>query len=96
MAYTIVNHFPGATREQYEATLAAVHPADGSLPDGQVIHLAGPSEDGWVVVATHESRESWERFRNETLMPRLKEGIDGGFSGPPTEITFEVDNQVGV
>ena len=34
MAYGIVHHFKGATKEQYEASIAAVHPADGSLPAG--------------------------------------------------------------
>ena len=48
MAYGIVHHFPGGTKEQYEASLAAVHPSDGSLPEGQVFHAAGPSGDGWT------------------------------------------------
>jgi len=46
MAYGIVHHFPGGTREQYEATLAAVHPGRGRLPDGQTFHAAGASADG--------------------------------------------------
>ncbi len=32
MAYGIVHHFLGGTKEQYEATLAAVHPDRASLP----------------------------------------------------------------
>jgi len=31
MAYAIVHHFPGGTQSQYEASIAAVHPADGHL-----------------------------------------------------------------
>ena len=46
MAYAIVHHFPGGTQSQYEASIAAVHPADGGLPDGQIFHAAGPSEGG--------------------------------------------------
>ena len=34
MAYGIVHQFPGGTQEQYEASIAAVHPSDGSLPEG--------------------------------------------------------------
>ena len=34
MAYGIVHTFPGGTKDQYEASLAAVHPKDGSLPPG--------------------------------------------------------------
>ena len=42
MAYAVIHHFPGGTRAQYEAVLAAVHPA-GGLPVGQTYHAAGPS-----------------------------------------------------
>ena len=95
MAYGVVHQFPGGTKEQYEASIAAVHPSDGSLPDGQTFHAAGPSADGWTVIAIHESQESWERFRNEILMPRMQQGIDGGFAAPPEETTFPVHNQAG-
>jgi hypothetical protein len=45
-------------------------------------------------VAIHESKESWERFRNEILMPRMQKGIPGGFATPPEETAFEVSNQL--
>jgi hypothetical protein len=93
MAYGIIHRFAGGTEDQYRATVAAVHPSDGSLPQGQVFHVAGPSDDGWVVVAVHESRESWENFRDGTLAPQLQSGIEGGFQGPPQETAFEVSNQ---
>src|SRR4051812_35762525 len=91
MAYGIVHFFPGATKEQYEASLAAVHPGNG-LPAGQVFHAAGPSEGGWTIVAIHDSKESWERFRDDILMPKLSAGLDGGFEGTPQETGFEVAN----
>ena len=56
MAYGIVHTFPGGTQEQYEASIAAVHPSDGSLPEGQLYHAAGPSEGGWTITAVHDSR----------------------------------------
>jgi hypothetical protein len=93
MAYGIVHRFPGGTQEQYEASIAAVHPNDGSLPAGQISHVAGPSADGWTIVAIHDSQESWERFRDETLMPTLSRGIEGGFDVPPQETAFPVHNQ---
>ncbi len=90
MAYGVVHEFAAGTKEQYEASLAAVHPGDGSLPDGQVFHAAGPSADGWTIIAIHDSRESWERFRDDVLMPKMTAGIEGGFTAPPRETTFEV------
>jgi predicted dienelactone hydrolase len=85
MAYGVVHHFPGGTKEQYEASVAAVHPSDGSLPAGQIFHAAGPSEGGWTIMAVHESQASWEQFRDTTLMPRMQAGIEGGFASPPQE-----------
>lgn len=93
MAYAVVHQFPGGTKEQYEASIRAVHPDDGrSLPDGQIFHVAGPSSDGWTITAVHESQESWERFRDETLMPTMRAGIEGGFPTPPQETAFPVAN----
>ena len=92
MAYGIVHQFAGGTKEQYEASIAAVHPGDGSLPEGQIFHAAGPSAGGWTIVALHDSRESWERFRDSVLGPRMAQGIEGGFTAPPQETAFEVHN----
>lgn len=93
MAYGIVHQLSGGTKEQYEASIAAVHPSDGGLPEGQLFHAAGPSVGGWTIVAIHDSKESWERFRDGILMPRMEQGIEGGFAGPPQETAFEVYNQ---
>jgi hypothetical protein len=94
MSYGVVHQFKGGTKDQYEASIAAVHPSDGSLPAGQIFHAAGPSADGWTIVALHESKESWEAFRDGILMPRMQAGIDGGFAEPPQETAFEVVNEV--
>lgn len=88
--YAIIHRFPGATQEQYETSMKAVHPDGGeSLPNGQMLHLAGPSGDGWVIMAVHESKESWERFRDGTFLPGLT-NVEGGLAGEPAETTFEV------
>ncbi len=91
MAHAIVHHFAGGTKEQYEASIAAVHPGREKLPDGQIFHAAGPSEGGWTIVAVHESKESWEQFRDQTLLPRLQAGIEGGFDAPPQETEIDID-----
>jgi hypothetical protein len=90
MAFAIVHHFPGGTKENYEASIAAVHPSDGGLPEGQIFHAAGASPGGWTIVAVHDSKQSWERFRDDTLMPRMQQGIDGGFPTPPEETEIDV------
>jgi hypothetical protein len=93
MAYGVIHQFADGTEAQYQASIAAIHPSDGSLPEGQVLHLAGPSGDGWLIVAVHDSKQSWEQFRDGTLMPRMQAGIDGGLA-TPQETAFEVKNQV--
>ena len=91
MAFGVVHHFAGGTKEQYEASVAAMHPGKDKLPDGQIFHAAGPSAGGWTIIAVHESKESWERFRDQTLVPRLQAGIEGGFAGPPQETEVDID-----
>lgn len=66
MAYGVVHqHLAGRTKEQYEASIAAVDPTTDTLPERQLFHFAGPSADGW--------------FRDDILMPRMQQGIEGGF-----------------
>jgi hypothetical protein len=90
MAYGIVHYFPGGTKEQYEASIAAVHPSRDTLPEGQIFHAAGASAGGWSIVAIHESKENWEQFRDGILMPRMQQGIKGGFATPPQETGFDI------
>ncbi len=93
MAYGVVHKFAGGTKEQYEASIAAIHPAGGALPDGQLYHVAGPSAEGWTIFAVHDSKAGWETFRDTILMPRMQQGIEGGFASPPEESGFEIANE---
>lgn len=43
-------------------------------------------------MAIHESKESWEKFRDAVLMPKMKQGIKGGFTSQPQETFFNVHN----
>ena len=92
MPYGIVHHFAGGTQDQYEASIRAVHPGPNKLPEGQIFHAAGPSGDGWTILAVHDSQESWEQFRDSVLMPAFEKGIEGGFTSPPEERTIDVYN----
>jgi hypothetical protein len=50
-----------------------------------------PQPGGWTIIAVDGSKESWERFRDQTLLPRMQAGIDGGFAGPPQETEIDID-----
>jgi hypothetical protein len=88
--YGVVHFFPNGTQEQYEASIGAVHPGEGRLPEGQTFHAAGASAGGWTILAVHESKESWEKFRDDIPLPRMQQGIDGGFTSPPQETTIDI------
>jgi len=88
--FGVVHFFPGGTQEQYQASVGAVHPSDGSLPAGQTFHAAGPTTGGWTIMAVHDSKESWEQFRDGILLPRMQQGIEGGFTSPPEETTINL------
>lgn len=90
MAFGILHKFPGATQEQYEVSMKAAHGGDGALPEGQIFHAAGAIPGGWMVFAIHDSKESWEKFRDGTLLPSLQKGIEGGFTTPPEETEIDV------
>lgn len=92
--YGIVNHFTGGTAAQYDKTVQAIHPDGGKgLPAGQTYHAAGATSDGWAVVAIWDSKATWEKFRDESLVPTLM-SLDGGLPAPPTEISFEIHNEI--
>jgi hypothetical protein len=89
MAYLITHFWPGATEEQYRATVAAVHPA-GGLPDGQVYHAAGPTEGGILITAVWDSKERADDFVQNKLIASMP--IAGGVEGHPEERAAEIIN----
>jgi len=88
--YGIVHFFPGGTKKQYAASVAAVHPGKSKLPKGQIFHAAGASKGGWTIVAIHDSKKSWVKFRDSILIPTMASGIKGGFKTPPQETPIDV------
>jgi hypothetical protein len=89
MAYLMTHFWPGATEDQYWATVGAVHPP-GGLPEGQLYHAAGPTEGGILILAVWNSKESADRFMSETLMPAMP--VEGGVDGQPEERRAEAFN----
>jgi hypothetical protein len=71
---------PEINAEMYEAVTAKVMPGD-QLPDQCHLHIAGPVEQGWRVITVWSSREDFDRFRNEKLLPAIQELA--GDAAPP-------------
>jgi hypothetical protein len=74
---------PGFNAETYEAVTGRAMPGD-QLPDGCKLHIAGPVEQGWRVITVWESREAFDRFREEKLLPAIRE-VTGEQPPPPME-----------
>jgi len=55
----------------------------GKLPEGLLMHLAGPTENGWRVVNIVQSQEQFEAFAREKLVPATQE-----VGTPPPQMTF--------
>jgi len=57
MSYAFVQDI-AATWEQYEHLAAAI----AARPEGLVIQVAGPTDEGFRIISVWESEAAWERF----------------------------------
>ena len=80
MAVIVSAVAPGFSAEMYETVTAKAMPGD-ELPDGCQLHIAGPVEEGWRVITVWESSEAFHEFRQDRLLPAVREVAGGG--GPP-------------
>jgi hypothetical protein len=76
MAVVIVNEIEGGSQEMSDEVNPKVMEG-GSLPDGCQLHIAGPVENGWRVITVWESEDRFQQFRDEKLLPALKEVGEG-------------------
>lgn len=53
-----------ASWEQYARFASAL---EGPPPEGLVVHAAGPTDEGFRIIAIWESEEAWQRFRADRL-----------------------------
>jgi hypothetical protein len=72
MAVVVVNEMEGGSEGLYEQVNGRVMEG-GSLPDGCQLHIAGPIENGWRVITVWDSDEQFQQFRDETLVPMIRE-----------------------
>jgi hypothetical protein len=72
MAIVVVGVIPGGNQETYQ-NVSAKAMSGGQLPDGCQLHVAGPVDEGWRIITVWDSPEHLERFRNERLLPALRE-----------------------
>ncbi len=77
MATLMLMHWPGVTRDQYEA-VRGIAKWDTEQPDGAKLHLAGFDADGAHITDVWESQEHFDRWMGARLGAAIQEvGIEG-------------------
>ena len=72
MAISVFGKIP--SREMYESVNEVVFGSkEPKMPDGLIIHTAGEGSDGFYVVDVWESREAFDAFMSDRIMPAIDE-----------------------
>jgi hypothetical protein len=69
-----------ASWEQYEQIATAL---GGSPPPGLIMHLAGPTDEGFRIIAVWQSDQAWQQFEAERLTPLIA-SLRGSIRPQPT------------
>jgi len=100
VAVGVLITMPELEKEQYDRMNQEMfgrkrfEPADA--PDGLLVHSAGPTPEGWYVYDIWKSKEDFERFGDEQVMPAARKVI-GKDAPERAEIQFfEIDSLVPV
>jgi hypothetical protein len=67
MAYAFVQDI-ASSWEQYERVAATL---TDPPPPGLLLHLAGPTDEGFRVIDIWDSEEAFDRFRSQRLQPAI-------------------------
>lgn len=88
MAVGVIVELAGGTAEQYDAIIGEMKQGDWPPPHS-VLHIAGPSDDGWRVVDVWESAEAFEAFARDHIVPLAQKH---GMTAPPQITMWPVHN----
>ncbi len=91
MAVGIRLKFDGGTQETYDTVHKALEIADNP-PEGLIVHSAGPIDGGWGVIDFWQSRDAFDGFIRDRLLPVIEGLGDEAFPSPPEVKEFPVHN----
>jgi hypothetical protein len=86
MAVVVVGEMERGNQEIFDKISGKVMP-DGGKPEGLQVQIAGPSGSGWRVITVWDSEDQFHKFRNERLLPALREVV--GEEGVAPEPSIE-------
>ena len=67
MSYAFVQDISASWDQYQRVTAGLMDPA----PAGLLLHIAGPTEEGFRIIDLWDSEQAWERFRAERLAPAM-------------------------
>jgi hypothetical protein len=67
MAYAFVQDVASSWEQYRRFAAALVEPA----PAGLILHVAGPTDEGFRIIDIWESEDAWQQFRGERLAPAI-------------------------
>jgi quinol monooxygenase YgiN len=70
MAVQVHAHYPGVTREAYDAMIPQVEERLRAEPSF-IAHLRAPAADGWRVIEVWESRAAADAWLRERIAPMM-------------------------
>jgi len=83
MAVVVIGVLPGGNAEKDRAIQQAL--GSGPMPaPGALARFAGPVAGGWRVISVWESREAYEAFRRDRLLPAFQQV---GIAPPELEVS---------
>ena len=84
---------PGVGTDMYDGVNAEMG-IGNDPPAGLIFHWAGEVDGKWMITDVWESREAYDRFRDERLFPAIEKvsGMNPANGPQPTVSQFEVHN----
>jgi len=93
MPIVVQMHWAESAKERYEAARKQVN-WDTEKAEGGIFHVSWWEDDGMHILDVWESREDFERFVGERLMPGI--AAIGGIAGEPSIIFHDAHAYVSV
>ena len=82
MPVAVVIDVPNGNQQFYDQLIPTLFP-ESKLPEGWVMHVAGPTQTAWRIVNVVPSHEGFEEFAGDVLGPAFQQ-----LEGVTPEMTF--------
>jgi quinol monooxygenase YgiN len=95
IAITTTDFPEGVGTPMYDGVTAELN-ATENPPEGLIFHFAGDLDGKWTITEVWESRDHYERFRQERLFPAIRKvsGRDPEEDPRPTVTESQVHNYI--